>query len=75
MLVLSRKKGESIQIADNICVTVAEVRGGRVRLSIQAPPQVRIIRKEILDEQLAKSTDLVSFECEIPLSTSDADEE
>ena len=48
MLVLSRKTGESIQIAGNIRVTVTEVRGGRVKLSIEAPDHVRVLRKEIL---------------------------
>ena len=48
MLVLSRRVGESIEIAGGIRVTVTEVRGGRVRLSIQAPPEVRVFRKEIL---------------------------
>lgn len=54
MLVLSRKKGESIQIAEDIFITVAEVKGGRVRLSIDAPKSVRIFRKEILCEDAAK---------------------
>ena len=49
MLVLSRKVGESIEIAGGIRVTVSEVKGGRVRLSIQAPPEVRVLRKEIAD--------------------------
>ena len=49
MLVLSRKVGESIEIAGGIRVTVSEVKGGRVRLSIQAPPDVRVLRKEIAD--------------------------
>ena len=49
MLVLSRKIGESIQIAGGIRVTVSEVRGGRVRLSIEAPDSVRVLRKEIAD--------------------------
>ena len=49
MLVLSRKIGESIQIAGGIRVTVAEIRGGRVRLSIEAPTDVRVLRKEIAD--------------------------
>ena len=48
MLVLSRKIGESIQIAGGIRVTVTEVRGGRVRLSIEAPADVRVLRKEIV---------------------------
>ncbi len=50
MLVLSRKKGESIQIAENISITVCEVRGGRVRLSIDAPRSVRVLRGEIVVE-------------------------
>lgn len=49
MLVLSRKIGESIQIAGGIRVTVTEVRGGRVRLSIEAPDSVRVMRMEIAD--------------------------
>lgn len=51
MLVLSRKVGESIQISGDIKVTVTQVRGGRVRLSIEAPASVRIARKEILIKQ------------------------
>ncbi len=53
MLVLSRKVGESIEIAGGIRVTVTEVRGGRVRLSIQAPPEIRVLRKEIADNSEA----------------------
>jgi len=56
MLVLSRKKGEAIQIADNIVVTIADIRGGRVRLSIDAPRSVPVFRQEVLeqrDERLA----------------------
>ena len=49
MLVLSRKIGESIQIAGGIRVTVTNVRGGRVRLSIEAPSDVRVLRKEMAD--------------------------
>ena len=49
MLVLSRKTGQSIQIDDDIFVTVSQVRGGRVRLSIEAPDTVRIVRSEVLE--------------------------
>ena len=55
MLILSRKPGESIQISDNISVTVSEVKGGRVRLSIEAPKSVRIVRQEILAIELPLS--------------------
>lgn len=67
MLVLSRKTGESIQIDDNIFVTVSEVKGGRVRLSIQAPNSVRIVRKEILDREFAEPED--AFVLDLPASS------
>ena len=47
MLVLSRRVGESIVIDGNIRLTVTEVRGERVRLGIEAPPQVVVDRQEI----------------------------
>jgi carbon storage regulator len=47
MLVLSRKLTESICIGDGITVTILEVRQGRVRLGIDAPPAVRIQREEV----------------------------
>ena len=47
MLVLSRKKDETIIINDNIRVMVVEIRGDKVRLGIQAPPNIRIDREEI----------------------------
>ncbi len=47
MLVLSRKSGETVQIADNISITVSRVRSDRVRLSIEAPKSVRVVRKEL----------------------------
>jgi carbon storage regulator len=47
MLVLSRKKNESIVIDDDIVITVVEVRGDKVRLGIQAPREVPIHRSEV----------------------------
>ena len=46
MLVLSRKKSESIVINDNVVITVVEVRGDKVRLGIQAPREIPVHRKE-----------------------------
>ena len=48
MLVLSRKRNESVVINESIVVTVVEIRGDRVRLGIQAPRDVPIHRSEIL---------------------------
>src|SRR6202023_2646727 len=49
MLVLSRKKNESIVIDDTIIVTVVEIRGDKVRLGIQAPKEVPVHRQEVYD--------------------------
>lgn len=47
MLVLTRKKGESIMIGDQIEVIVLSTEGDTVKLGIQAPKQVQVYRKEI----------------------------
>ena len=51
MLVLSRKKDETIRICDNIEVKVLEVRGDRIRLGIVAPQDVRVVRQELVPER------------------------
>jgi carbon storage regulator len=47
MLVLSRKKNESIVVDENIVITVVEIRGDKVRLGIVAPREVPIHRSEV----------------------------
>lgn len=49
MLVLSRKKDEKICIGDNITLMVIEIRGGTVRLGIDAPRDVIVHREEIIE--------------------------
>jgi carbon storage regulator len=49
MLCLTRKVDEAIVIGDNIRIVVAEVKGGKVRLAIEAPPEVPVHREEIYD--------------------------
>jgi carbon storage regulator len=49
MLVLSRKRNESIVIDGNIVVTVVDIRGDKVRLGIEAPKDVPIHRSEIYE--------------------------
>jgi carbon storage regulator len=49
MLVISRKVGESIVIGDSIVVTVVQTQRGRVRLGVEAPPDVLVLRQELQD--------------------------
>ena len=49
MLVLSRKKDESIIIGDGIRITIVEIRGDKVRLGVEAPAEVSVHRKEVWD--------------------------
>ncbi len=47
MLIIKRKKNESILIGDNIEIIISEISGDKVKVAINAPNDVRIIRKEI----------------------------
>ena len=49
MLVLSRKKNESIVINNDITIVVVEIRGDKVRLGIEAPKEVPVHRREVYD--------------------------
>ena len=51
MLVLSRKVGERILIGDNISVTVVRITGGGVRIGIEAPSDMAVVRQELKDQQ------------------------
>lgn len=63
MLVLTRKPGEQLVIGNNIRVTIVSVGPGRVKIGIEAPPEVRIDRQEIHEKILHEqelSTDVLS---------------
>ncbi len=47
MLALTRKKGESLVLNNNIEVTVLEIRGDQIKLGINAPKEVPVYRKEV----------------------------
>jgi len=55
MLVLARKTGQSIVINDDIELLVIEVRGDQVRLGINAPKNVPVHRKELLEQIRAEN--------------------
>lgn len=50
MLVIGRKKGESLIIGEDIEITVVKIEDGSVRLAISAPKEITILRKELYKE-------------------------
>lgn len=55
MLVLSRRPGESIVIGGEVVVTIVEVRGGQVRIGIDAPRSVEVHREEVYRQVVAEN--------------------
>ena len=49
MLVLSRKKNESIVINNDITIVVVEIRGDKVRLGVEAPKEIPVHRNEVYE--------------------------
>ena len=56
MLVLSRRERERIKLGDSIVVTIVRVTGDRVRIGIEAPPEVLVLRDELEPRVVAKPT-------------------
>ena len=50
MLIITRKKGESLMIGDDIEITISKIDDGSVKLGIQAPKSVSIFRKELYEQ-------------------------
>ena len=56
MLILSRKTGQTIQISDQITITITQVKGKQVRIGIDAPADISIRRGELVRQQPAVKT-------------------
>lgn len=54
MLVLTRRVGERIQLGDQITVTLVKISGNMVRLGIDAPPDVSVVRQELVSSLAAE---------------------
>lgn len=59
VLVLSRKTGERIQIGPDIAITVVKLSSGGVRLGIEAPPELAVLRGELADQIAARQDETV----------------
>jgi carbon storage regulator len=67
MLVLTRRAGETFLIGDDIEISIIEAQGDRVKIGITAPRDVRVLRKELVDE--ARSANAQAAEIDISLET------
>jgi carbon storage regulator len=68
MLVLSRKKNESIVINNDIRIVVVEIRGDKVRLGVEAPREVPVHRREVY-EAIQRTKDGVDDQAAEPLES------
>ncbi|MGC7870261.1 carbon storage regulator CsrA [Desulfosporosinus sp. SYSU MS00001] len=62
MLVLTRKLNETIKIGDNIEITVVGISGDNVRIGINAPREVKILRREVYEEIQRQNREAVTGE-------------
>ena len=54
MLILTRRPAEALMIGDNVTVTVLDIKGGRVRLGVNAPREIIVNREEICEKMRRK---------------------
>ncbi len=57
MLILTRKLGEAITIGDQVQIKVLSIKGGQVRLGVEAPDSVRITREEVYLQKAGEAPD------------------
>ena len=62
MLVLTRKAGEGIIIGDDIKITVVEMKGGGVRIGIDAPRELKVHRQEVFDKIRQENKEATQWE-------------
>lgn len=66
MLSLARRAGQKIRIGEDIVIVVREIRGKQVKLGIEAPPRIRVLREEIY-EDISRANREASAPSESPL--------
>lgn len=60
MLSLARRPGQKIRIGEDIILVVREIRGRQVKIGIEAPASVRVLREEIYEEMCAANREAVT---------------
>ena len=65
MLVITRKEGESLLIGDNIEINISKIADGNVKIAINAPREMTILRKELVTE--IKAENIIAAEVDLNL--------
>ena len=66
VLSLARRPGQKIRIGEDIILVVREIRGRQVKLGIEAPAHIRVLREEIYEEISAANKEAVSATASLP---------
>ncbi|WP_315109132.1 carbon storage regulator CsrA [Clostridium intestinale] len=65
MLVITRKKGETLLIGEDIEIEVSKIQDGSVKLAIKAPRNITILRKELYDEVEKENKEALTFNLDV----------
>jgi len=65
MLVIGRKKGESLLIGDNVEITIVKIENGSVKIAINAPKEVTILRSELYKEVKEENKSAMVFDASV----------
>lgn len=65
MLIITRKKGESLVIGDDIEITISKIDDGSVKLGINAPKNVSILRKELYEEVKNENKQAINIDMDL----------
>ncbi|KJZ82828.1 MULTISPECIES: carbon storage regulator CsrA [Clostridium] len=65
MLIITRKKGESIMIGDDIEITISKIEDGSVKIGIEAPKNINILRRELYEEVENENKEAVKIDLNV----------
>lgn len=65
MLVITRKKGESLLIGDDIEITISKIDDGSVKIAIDAPREITILRKELYTEVKSENIEAIKVDMDV----------
>ena len=65
MLVITRKKGESLLIGDDIEITITKIDDGSVKIAINAPKEITILRKELYKEVESENIEAIKVDMDM----------